>query len=69
MLPLAVEAMAQKATAMEVVVAMDLEDFILADCDEGDNIEIPIEEIMCLKLSVRISSVSTVTSRRLRRHV
>jgi hypothetical protein len=28
MLSLAVEAMAQKATAMEVVVAMDLEDFI-----------------------------------------
>ena len=31
MLPLAVEAMAQKATVMEVVVAMDLDDFILGE--------------------------------------
>ena len=31
MLPLAVEAMTQKATAMEVVVAMDLDDFILGE--------------------------------------
>ena len=31
MLPLAIEAMAQKATAKVVVVAMDLDDFILGE--------------------------------------